>query len=461
MDKLCLLLIFSLWLPRLVKDIPDLRLISGIHPSGFEFISVSGTSITYSEFEMEAREHLFSSRGNCLNAPRKERKAPDWFPSSKSIAFLMSSETEIKSSFLWLMPTSGVSVDTYALEKEHRHESQAYLSCTPLELQEKSPDSLMIVFWNLENFFDYKDGGLSDADNEFSEKGLRGWSKKRFFTKCRAVAKALSMVDSRKLPEMVGVAEVENEYVVRSIISSTLLQKFGYRAVHFDGPDPRGIDCALLYRKNVFSSVKAFPARVRSDRPTRDILVAQCVTAAGDSLLVFVNHHPSKYGGGESEGRRAAAVLRLRELSDSLLLCGWRHQVAIGDFNDLPSSRVYDILRPSLTCLSSAVQARGEGSIRFNGTWELIDQIWVSSSIAPRARTAVVRLPALLTRDSSHAGEKPLRTYSGPRYLGGVSDHLPIVLYLRPGRGVAKSDVKSATIFPSSYILDFEEGLLE
>lgn len=291
-------------------------------------------------------------------------------------------------------------------------------------------DSLLIVFWNLENFFDYKDDGLSDSDKEFSEKGQRRWSKKRFFTKCRAVSKALSMIDSRKLPDIVGVAEVENEYVVRSIINASFLQKFGYRAIHFESPDPRGIDCAMLYRKSVFSSVKAFPARIKSDRPTREILVARCVTAAGDSLLVFVNHHPSKYGGGASDSRRTAAVLRLCELSDSLSDIGWKRQVAIGDFNDVPSSGIYDTLRRNLTCLSSPMQARGEGSIRFNGTWELIDQAWVSPLLAPRARTAVARIPALLTRDSAHAGEKPLRTYSGPRYLGGISDHLPIVIYI-------------------------------
>jgi len=296
---------------------------------------------------------------------------------------------------------------------------------------EREPsDSLMIVFWNLENFFDYKDEGMSDSDKEFSEKGQRRWSKRRFFTKCRATAKALSMVDSRKLPDIVGVAEVENEYVARSIINATLLQKFGYRAIHFEGQDSRGIDCAMLYRKKAFSSVQAFPARIKSDRPTRDILVAECMTATGDSLLVFVNHHPSKYGGSKSEARRALAVRRLRELSDSLYALGWRQQVAIGDFNDIPSSWIYDILRQSFICLSSALHKRGEGSIRFNGTWELIDQVWVSPSLASRARTSVVRIPALLTRDSAHAGEKPLRTYSGPRYLGGISDHLPIVLYL-------------------------------
>ena len=80
---------------------------------------------------------------------------------------------------------------------------------------------------------------------------------------------------------------------------------------------------------------------------------------------------------------------------------------------------------------SAPAAARGEGTIRFNGRWELIDQCFVSPGLAAKADFRICRIPFLTTRDSAHSGEKPLRTYQGPRYLGGVSDHYPILVHIR------------------------------
>ena len=103
--------------------------------------------------------------------------------------------------------------------------------------------------------------------------------------------------------------------------------------------------------------------------------------------------------------------------------------VVTGDFNDTPDGEAFRMLDSCLICLSRPLPQRGEGSLKYDGKWDLIDQFWVSPDLA--GETAVIYAPFLLTRDSAHAGEKPLRTYSGPRYLGGVSDHLPIVMRLR------------------------------
>lgn len=289
--------------------------------------------------------------------------------------------------------------------------------------------SLTIAFWNLENFFDWKDDGLSTSDTEFSSAGPRHWTKSRFYAKAGAVAKALGgLGDGGELPDIVGFAEVENRFVVSSIVNATYLRKYDYGIAHYDSPDPRGIDCALIYRKAKFSAVQSFPYPVRGSRPTRDILVVQFVTTQGDSLAVFINHHPSKYGGNESENRRVEAVEALLAASDSLYGCGWQNQAVLGDFNDVPSSPVYEGLKASLRCLSAELEEVGEGSIRFDGRWELIDQCWVRGFGGEGLETRVVHIPALEVKDSPHAGTKPLRTYSGPRYLGGVSDHCPIVL---------------------------------
>ena len=104
--------------------------------------------------------------------------------------------------------------------------------------------------------------------------------------------------------------------------------------------------------------------------------------------------------------------------------------IAMGDFNDNPSGPQFVLLDRHLENACSKIYERGEGSIRFEGKWDLIDMFWVSPSIASEARPEVLYIPFLMTRDRKHPGEKPLRTYSGPRYIGGVSDHCPVVLLI-------------------------------
>ncbi len=293
------------------------------------------------------------------------------------------------------------------------------------------------MFWNLENFFDYFDGGGGESDTEFSSRGARHWTKKRFEAKCHAVAKTVLWLAGEEggLPDAVAVAEVENRLVLRRLVSDTALRKLDYEIVHYDSPDPRGIDCALLYRSSRLEPLRSKPCQVSTpDLQTRDILLAQFLTPSGDSLAVLVNHHPSKYGGGGTDWRREVAVNRLRELSDSLRAEGWLRQCALGDFNDTSDNPLFARLAPSLNLCHYDRGGRGmpgaasRGSIRFNGEWQLIDLCFVSPELMPESSFRAVRIPFLTERDAAHSGEKPLRTYSGPRYLGGVSDHLPIVV---------------------------------
>lgn len=291
-------------------------------------------------------------------------------------------------------------------------------------------DGILIMFWNTENFFDWRDGGGGESDQEFSSAGVRHWTRKRFYAKCRAIAKTVLWEESvfGSLPDIIGLAEVENAFVLRQLLSSTILRKLDYGTVHYDSPDPRGIDCALLYRKNRVKLLDSVPFRVEAPGlVTRDILGCCFLTEGGDSLSVLVNHHPSKYGGGE-DWRRDAAAKRLRELSDSLSYAGFDKRVAIGDFNDGPQSQSLSFLPPSLI---HCRRTGHDGSIRFNGEWELIDLCFVSPALAGAAEYEVSAVPFLTARDAAHSGEKPLRTYSGPRYLGGVSDHYPIVVRIQ------------------------------
>ena len=289
-----------------------------------------------------------------------------------------------------------------------------------------------IMFWNLENFFDYRNDSTSVSDTEFSSFGERRWSKKRFYTKCNAIAKGIlwAAQEHGGLPDVIGFAEVENAFVLRRLIQSTALRKLDYRIIHYDSPDPRGIDVAMLYRSTRLTLRSSKQCHIyetdSSVVATRDILLAHFTGPDGEDFAAIVNHHPSKYGGAASEPRRRQAVLRLKAVTDSLLNLGVDKIIAIGDFNDTPDNPVYGLLEPSLVNLALPLHQKGRGTIKYDGKWELID-LCFSSPATNTPEMVILEIPFLLTSDAA-GGKKPLRTYSGPRYKAGVSDHCPIWL---------------------------------
>lgn len=366
-----------------------------------------------------------------------------------------------------------------------------------------SSDTLAIMSWNLENFFDWTDGDTGESDTEFSARGSRHWTRKKFEAKARAIGKTVVWAGEEAgcLPDIIAVQEVENAFVLRRLIDRSVLRKLDYAFVHFESPDRRGIDVGLLYRSTTLSLVHAAALPVRATAPkngprrafqppsrssaelldtlfTRDILLAQLEDAGGRRWSVLVCHFPSKYGGGDSDWRREAAARRLRAIADSLHAAGEQRLLAIGDFNDTPDSPVFRLLTqteasassvddrtedrrivgfsstddraedrgatgtpsadpagktagPPLVNLAEPLSRRGTGTIRFEGRWQLIDQAFVSTGLAPSCTLSILHPPFLTAHDNVHSGDKPLRTYSGPRYLGGVSDHRPLLLLIR------------------------------
>ena len=328
-------------------------------------------------------------------------------------------------------------------------------------------DTLQAMFWNVENFFDWRNDSTTVSDVEFSAAGERHWTWKRFQAKANAFAKALFWVEAEtgRLPDIIGLEEVENAFVLRQVLQKTALRKLDYKYVHYDSPDSRGIDVALLYRSSRLELLDSKPCHLYAAdtvMATRDILLGVFRRAGSPvmpdplSFAVLVNHHPSKYGGAaESEPRRRIAVERLRFLTDSLAAIGIDRIIAGGDFNDTPDNPVFGLLEPALAPMHMDLFRRGLGTIKYDGKWDLIDHIYVSPALldAPmsaaasdspsgdvnrqtdkvgepsaRARMRILRIPFLLIRDTVHSGEKPLRTYTGPRLTGGVSDHLPVLL---------------------------------
>lgn len=263
--------------------------------------------------------------------------------------------------------------------------------------------SIVAVFWNIENFF---------LDSHF-------------YTKCAGISKEfLRIADAYgRFPDLIGLAEVENAEALSRLRYSQLLRKLDLGMVHYESPDHRGIDCALLYNRRTLTLLDSKPCRLRDSTGavmrTRDILLASFTTAEGRRLDVLVNHHPSKYGGKSDYGRRVA-LARMLELRDSLRAFGGEF-LSMGDFNDTPGWEA-----DGLKDLSLPLWRQGRGTIRFNGRWELIDRCFVADSAD--ARMDIFDDPVLTVRDASHPGGKPRRTYSGPRYSGGLSDHYPIVV---------------------------------
>ena len=279
-------------------------------------------------------------------------------------------------------------------------------------------DSLVAMFWNVENFFDWMDHGQGPH-----------WSKKKFYAECDAISKAVLWVGDEygRLPDVIGLAEVENRGVLTKLLSSTLLRKADYGIIHRESKDRRGIDVALLYRKSVLNP-ESITFICPDSLETRDILHANMVLSDGSQIDFIVNHHPSKYGGAkESVHKRKLVMNELRNLCDSLISNHGRQILVMGDFNDTPDSEQFALLEPMLINEGIRFHKEGIGTIRYKGKWELID-FFLRTPGLPTSQMKIIQIPFLMAYDRSYPGYKPLRTYSGPRYLGGVSDHCPIVI---------------------------------
>ena len=301
-------------------------------------------------------------------------------------------------------------------------------------------DSLVVMFWNVENFFDHVDQGTGESDKEFSSFGARHWTKRKFQTKCDDIAKSVLWIGDEygRMPDVISLAEVENRWVLWKLLNNTLLRKYDYKIVHFDSGDRRGIDVALLYRESVFRKVShslTVPVVGGEKMSTRDMLQVCLEGVTGQKINMIVCHHPSKFGGAEeSSSRRNAAMEALRGLCDSLEIADPGVPVVVmGDFNDTPSGTQFGLLEGVLANKADSLCAAGYGTIRYQGVWDLIDMFLVSSWMADNSRMDIVEIPFLMTYEKKYPGLKPLRTYSGPRYVGGVSDHCPIVLCLFRG----------------------------
>ena len=313
--------------------------------------------------------------------------------------------------------------------------------------------TVRVVFWNVENLYDTYDD-TTRLDNEFTPSGIMRWNYTRFHNKINHVAKTLIAVGQWEPPGIIGLCEVENRYVMNKLIYDSPLKSYGYRMIHHESPDLRGIDVALLYRPSVFIVLRSKPFKITfpfdTAAQTREILFVEGVVLHADTLNLLINHWPSRRGGyAESQPRRDFVANVLRSVADSLAAANKQANILImGDFNDEPGSgsikNILHAIHPDsmkntneLVNLMYPLSDR-EGSHRYKGIWSMLDQFIMSSNmIRPgrglklvRGSVNIFRGLFLLKEDLKYFGNKPFRTFNGFRYEGGFSDHLPVYLYL-------------------------------
>jgi len=319
----------------------------------------------------------------------------------------------------------------------------------------RDESGLRIVFYNVENLFDPFDDTLK-FDDEYTIMGFRGWSFTKFRKKVINTARVLINVGGWEPPAIIGLCEVENKLGLNYLCNRSPLKSFRYQYIHHESPDKRGIDVALLYRKEKFEHLYneaiqiIFPFDTSSR--TRDILYIKGLITRQDTLHVFVNHWPSRYGGylGTKPKREYVASVLKQKVDSVFSFDKQAYIVIMGDFNDDPAENSIsgilgakglnvNLLDDDLINLMYDKHGDGkEGTHKFKEHWGILDQFIVSSSFFQEGNKikimddkAIIFSPDfLLIDDPQYLGFKTFRTYHGAKYQAGYSDHLPIYMDL-------------------------------
>lgn len=309
-----------------------------------------------------------------------------------------------------------------------------------------------IVSYNLENLFDCENDPNTD-DDSFTPEGDHHWTYGKYWAKVNNLSRAITVAGEWETPILIGLCEVENAKVVDDLLHKTQLKNAKYQFIHKDSPDRRGVDVALAYLPSEFRLLKTdfIPVNIINGKPTRDILHATGELSNGDTLHVFVNHWPSRYGGEmESRPNRMLAAETLRDQTDSLFSIGNPKIIIMGDFNDYPDdeSLIYGLcaVSPSeipifegsfdqLYNLAYPIHEEGKkGSHKFGGEWGMLDQIIVSATLLEEEESTFTTPQGLTICEApflfkeSATGPSPKRSFLGNFFAYGYSDHLPIYI---------------------------------
>lgn len=310
-----------------------------------------------------------------------------------------------------------------------------------------SANQIRIMFYNVENFFDCDDDSLK-LDEEFLPGGIRGWTPSRFWKKAGNISRVLAVAGKNGFPDIVGMAEVENDQCLNRLVKSSPLKNAGYSFIHYESPDIRGIDVCMLYNPYVFTPLESKPIQIifseEPQRKTRDILYVCGKVYSADTLHIYICHFPSRLGGElETDDKRQQVAGFLRTHIDSVLEITPKANIVImGDFNDTPiSPSIKDVIgavspknkTPSnlYNLMLPKIDETDTGTHKNQSEWALLDHLIISENLLDKASEATIFSPDfLLIPDQRWLGIKPFRTYHGMKYQGGYSDHLPVIVDL-------------------------------
>ncbi len=302
---------------------------------------------------------------------------------------------------------------------------------------------ISIGFYNLENLFDTTNNP-NILDDDFTPEGIRKWNEYKYEKKLEKLSQVISKISKSETggsPSLLGVAEVENKQVLEDLIATGYLQHENYGIVHYDSPDERGIDVALLYKKTDFEVLETKPIVLLLEATeggrdyTRDILYVKGLLL-GTEVHLLINHWPSRrLGANDTQHKRIAAAKRNREIIDALLHENAEARILLmGDFNDGPHSESIkthlvqtDFYNPMLY-----LGTRYAGSLNHNFEWFIFDQILMTNNFVRMYDNKLLYEKSdifndyFITEFDGRFKGNPFRTYAGDRYLGGYSDHFPV-----------------------------------
>ncbi|ATA72697.1 MULTISPECIES: endonuclease/exonuclease/phosphatase family protein [Capnocytophaga] len=322
--------------------------------------------------------------------------------------------------------------------------------------QEKKYMVRTIAFYNVENLFDT----INDPrtfDDDRTPQGADRWTSKVYNDHVQKIAKVIADIGSdvsKQAPDIVGLCEIENEDVIVDLINTDYLKKYNYGIVHYDSPDSRGVDVALIYKKGVFRPISTSKHVLKIFEPngkrryTRDQLLVSGMFD-GEMMHFIVNHWPSRSGGeAASRPKREAAAALNKKIIDSLLAKDPKAKIfSMGDFNDDPTNASFKkILKTEgkknkvkaggLYNPMEEMLKKGIGSLAYQDAWNLFDQIYFTQELLEEDKSTyrywkagVFNKPYLANPKGKFKGY-PFRSMSNGNYTWGYSDHFPVYLYL-------------------------------
>jgi hypothetical protein len=323
--------------------------------------------------------------------------------------------------------------------------------------QATAHDVAAIAFYNFENLFDTKDDLSNRGDDDFLPTGIYHYSDEIYQQKLHNLATVIRQLGTEITPDgpaLIGTAEIENGKVLRDLAQQQEIRDRNYQFVHFDSKDWRGIDVALLYNPKYFKVLSARAVKVDISRSgekggrTRDVLFVTG-SLTGDTVNIFVNHWPSRRGGeAASAPLRARAAGVCKTIIDSLMKQNsFSKIILMGDLNDDPVSRSVthtlgakgekrDVPPTGLYNPFYSFYKKGIGTLGYNDSWNLFDQIITSGSFLFNNnrkwqfhKAEVFNRDFLKNKFGRHKGY-PHRSFEGNNWINGYSDHFPTLIYL-------------------------------